>query len=116
VAQPEQHQPQSVQQQQPQQQTAYTYPSMRSTFSNIVHEAMDQGNKDRVHSTLQNFDDDAIKAQGLMAQAYDVKATTHKDCISTIRQFFNDIRTGTENTPQNDETTTDVTARSPSRS
>jgi hypothetical protein len=76
---------------------------------------MDQGYKDRVQAKLQKFDDDAIKAQGLMAHAHDVMAVAHKVYISSIRQLFNDIRTSTENTLQNDETIADVTARSPSR-
>jgi hypothetical protein len=84
VAQPEQHQPQYVQHQQPQQHTAYTFPSMRATFSDIIHEAMEPGNKDRVQSILHKFDDDAVKAQGLMAHAHKVMAAAHKDCTSAI--------------------------------
>jgi hypothetical protein len=40
---------------------------MRAIFSDIIHEAMELGNKDRVQSILQKFDDDAVKAEGLMA-------------------------------------------------
>jgi hypothetical protein len=39
---------------------------MRATFSDIIHEAMEPGNKDRVQSILQKFDDDAVKVQALM--------------------------------------------------
>jgi hypothetical protein len=115
VAQLEQHQPQYVQHQQPQQHTAYTFPSMRATFSDIIHKAMEPGNKDRVQSILQIFDDDAVKVQGLMAQAHEVMAASHNDCMSAIQQLFDDIRAGSGNASRNDETTADVTARSPSR-
>jgi hypothetical protein len=40
---------------------------MRATFSDIIHEAMELGNKDRVQSILQKIDDDSVKAQGLMS-------------------------------------------------
>jgi hypothetical protein len=84
VAQLEQHQPQYVQHQQPQQHITYTFMSMRATFSDFVHEAMEPGNEGRVQSILQKFDDDAVKAQGLLAQAHEVMAAAHKDCMLTI--------------------------------
>jgi hypothetical protein len=92
VAQPEQHQPQHVQHQQPQQHTTYTFPSMYATFFDISHEAMEPGNKDRVQSILQKFDDDTIKAQVLMTHAHEGMAAVHKDCMSAIRQLLDGIR------------------------
>jgi hypothetical protein len=114
VAQPEQHQPQHVKHQQPQQHTAYTFPSMRATFSDIIHEAMEPGNKDRVQSILQKFDDDTVKVQALVTQAHEVMATTHKDCMSVIRQLLDGIWAGSGDAPQNDKSIANVTARSPS--
>jgi hypothetical protein len=67
MQQPEEHQTQHVEHLQPQQHTLYTFPSLRATFCDIIHEVMEPGNKDRVQSILQKFDDDAVKAQGLMA-------------------------------------------------
>jgi hypothetical protein len=99
VAQPYQHQPQSMQYQQPQQHTVYTFPSMHATFSDIIHEAMEPGNKGRVQSILQKFDDDVVKAQGLMAQSHEVMVATHKDCMPPIRQLFHGIRVGSRNAP-----------------
>jgi hypothetical protein len=88
LAQPEQHQPQYVQRQRPQQHTAYTFPSMCATFSYIIHDAMETGNKDRVQSILQKFDDDVVKVQGLMPHAHEVMAAVHKDCMLAIRQLL----------------------------
>jgi hypothetical protein len=116
VQQPEQHQTQHVNHlhPQPQQHTPYTFPSLHATFCDIIHEAMEPGNKDRVQSILQKFDNDAVKAQGLMEQAHEVMAAAHKDCMSAIRQLFDANRARSENAPWNDETIADVTAWSPS--
>jgi hypothetical protein len=116
VAQPEQHQPQHVQHQQPEQHTTYTFSSIRATFSDIIHEAMEPGNKDRVQSILQKFDDDVVKAQGLMAQAHEAMAAAHKDCMSAILQLIDGIQAGSVDATRNDESTADVIARSPSHS
>jgi hypothetical protein len=114
MQQPEEHQTQHVEHLQPQQHTPYTFPSLRATFCDIIHEVMEPGNKDRVQSILQKFDDDAVKAQGLMAQGHEVMAASHKDCMSAIRQLFDANRARLENAPRNDEITADVTAWSPS--
>jgi hypothetical protein len=68
---------------------------MHATFSDLVHEAKDQGNKDMIQAILQKFDD-AIKVHGFMAQAHDVMAEYTK---TAFRQ-----------------TAADGTTRSPSRS
>jgi hypothetical protein len=101
---------------QPEQRTAYKFLSMCATFSEIIHEAMEPGNKDMVHSILQKFNDDAVKAQGLMKHAHEVMAAAHKDCMSAIWQLFDGIQAGLGDATRNDETTADVNARSPSRS
>jgi hypothetical protein len=64
---------------------------MHATFFDIIHEAMELGNKDRVQSILQKIDDDSVKAQGLMSQAHEVMVAAHKDCMSAIRQLFDGI-------------------------
>jgi hypothetical protein len=63
---------------------------MHATFSDIIHEAMEPRNKDRVQSILQKFHNDAVKAQGLMKQAHEMMAA-HKDCMLAIRQLFDGI-------------------------
>jgi hypothetical protein len=89
---------------------------MHATFSDIIHEAMELGNKDRVQSILQKFDDDAVKAVRLTKQAHEVMAAAHKDYMSAIRQLFDGIWAGSGDATRNDESTTDVNAHSPSRS
>jgi hypothetical protein len=85
-----------------------------NTLHTHSHDALETGNKDRVQSILQKFDDDVVKVQGLMEQAHEVMAAAHKDCMLAIRQLFDGIWAGSGNAPRNDETIADVTARCPS--